>query len=348
MGNGSSSVTLIKLDRIKPFYFTDEIISGTVASNFMQGRLETDRIYIEFTGVVGYKTNGPVLLGRPNFLSVPTVYRHVPVYTYEITFSQSEHGQRGIVSNPGLYLWPFQIPLISHLPPTINQPKSYPHVRYYLQVIIHRPGYKPYIRETKYVKVHPRVNLLQNPECLQATEFRYQNRKDITLKAKLNRTGYVPGETIQITLKIENPRQILIQHIDFSLVQAYRIENCRREYPIFQKTLPIILNIKDEQITETFSIIIPTVPLPPTYTFPERHQRFAFVNIRYMLKLAVKVNGIFNNFDIDMPIKLGTQLNPDLNDQQRFNPMIDSYSSNSEQSDDDLPPDYDFVMQNMN
>jgi hypothetical protein len=75
--------------------------------------------------------------------------------------------------------------------------------------------------------------------------------------------------------------------------------------------------------------------------------RSADINIWYMLKLAAKVQGMFTNFNVDIPIKLGTEPNPDLNLQQIVKPLMVSYSSEPEQSmftDHDLPPGYDSIM----
>jgi hypothetical protein len=52
------------------------------------------------------------------------------------------------------------------------------------------------------------------------------------------------------------------------------------------------------------------------------------------------------NFNVDIPITIGTDPKPDLNQQQTLYPVIMSYSSNPEQqmfNDHDLPPDYDSV-----
>ena len=197
-------------------------------------------------------------------------------------------------------------------------------MRYYLQVVIDKPWYKPNTRETRYLTVFPRVNLLQNPQCLQPTIFGNQNRKDITLKGTLNKLGYVPGELIHITLEIENPRRVLIKHIDLSMLQSYRIGQNSRGYTIFQTTLPNILNSKDQQIKETFSITIPSIPIPPSYQFQGGIQVAVFVNIRYILRFAVKVEGMFTNFNVDIPITIGTEPNPDLNQQQIFNSISNS------------------------
>ncbi|CAF5061962.1 unnamed protein product [Rotaria sp. Silwood1] len=106
---------------------------------------------------------------------------------------------------------------------------------------------------------------------------------------------------------------------------------------------------------ERFSIKIPSIRFPPSYKFQGENPN-AFVHIYYMLTITVKVEGIFTNLHINVPITLGTECNSDLSQQQSFNPLSISYSSNREQSifnDDDLPPhydlppDYDSVMQSL-
>jgi hypothetical protein len=59
---------------------------------------------------------------------------------------------------------------------------------------------------------------------------------------------------------------------------------------------------------------------------------------------------MFTNFDVDIPITLGTEPNPNLNQQQTFNPLIVSYSLNPQESmfnDDVSAPSYDSVVQNV-
>ncbi|CAF3596009.1 unnamed protein product [Rotaria sp. Silwood1] len=350
MGNSNSSAIAINLDRNNLFYFSGEYVSGKVDLNIIEGKLEADEIYIALTGEIGYTTTRTVSTDRGR-TSTRTEYHHVPFYSAKAIFARREPGQQELVYGQGQYSWSFQIPLTDYLPPTINQPQSYPHVRYYLQVVIDKPWYKPNTRETRYLTIFPRVNLLQYPQCLLSTIFGNQNRKDITLKGTLNKLGYVLGESIYMTLEIENPRRVLIQRIDLSMLQSYRIAQNSRGYTVFQTTLPNILNFKDHQIRETFSIIIPSVPIPPSYQFQGGIQRFALVNISYMLRFAVKVEGIFTNFDVNIPITLGTEPHPDLNQQQTFNPVIVSYFSKPEQSmfsDDDLPPNYDSSVQQNN
>jgi hypothetical protein len=196
--------------------------------------------------------------------------------------------------------------------------------------------------------VYPHVNLLQNPQCLLSTIFRKHNRKEIRLKGTLNKIGYVPGEAIQFTLEIKNPQNVLIKNIDLSMLQRYKIGENTQGNTLFITTLPNILNLRDQQIRETFSVLIPSKRIPPSYEFQRGIQRPAFVNIHYFLKFEVKVEGMFTNFSVNVPITLGTEPHPDSNQQQIFNPLTVSYSLNPEQSmsnDGNSPPSYDSVVQ---
>ncbi|UJR11045.1 hypothetical protein I4U23_015229 [Adineta vaga] len=349
MGNSNSSAITINLDRNNPFYFSNEIVSGTVGLNILQGKIEANEIYVSLTGEIGYTTTRTVSNSRGQS-STRTEYHHVPFYSAKGIFAQPEVGQTELVLNQGQYSWPFQISLTDYLPPTLNYPHAYPHVRYYLQVVIDKPWYKPNTRETQYLSVYPRVNLLHMPQCLVSTCFGNQNRKHITLRGTLNKLGYVPGELITFTLDIDNPRKVLIQHIDLSMLQSYRIGQNTRGYTIFQTTLPKICNTKEQQIRETYAIVIPLVSMAPSYQFQGGITRSAFVNITYLLRFAVKVEGMFTDFDVKIPITVGTEPNPDFTQQQTFNPLTVTYSSNPEQSmfidNDELPPAYDSIVQN--
>ncbi|CAF1313096.1 unnamed protein product [Rotaria sp. Silwood1] len=370
MGNKSSAIT-INLDRSNLFYFTGETISGTVGLSVTEGKVEADEVYIELTGEIGYTTTRTVhhhhgsganpsfghchthtphhAIGHTNDYTTTEIdYHHVPFYTAKAVFSKLEPGQKAVVYTKGNYSWPFQIPLSTHLPPTMYEPQSYPHVKYYLQVVIDKPWYKPNTRERRYLTICPHVNLLQNPQCLQSTIFGNQNRKDIILKGTLNKTGYVPGELVHITIEIENPKRVLIKSIDFSMIQSSRIGEMSRDFNIFQTTLPNIMNTKDEHIKQSIPVKLPSMILPPSYQFQGGLQRAAFVTNQYMLKLVARVEGFFTNFDISIPIILGTEPNPDQNHEHMSNLSAGFYGSNLEQpmfTNHDLPPTYESVVQ---
>ena len=350
MGNNNSSgVVLINLERENSFFFSGEIVTGMVTLNVTNEKLEADEIFIVLTGEIGYTTKRTVTSSKGR-TSTRTDYHHVPFYTGKVVFAQPQPGQKQLILNHGQYSWPFEICLGDYLPPTINAPASYPHVRYYLQVVIDKPWYKPNTRETRYLTVYPRVNLLQNPQCLVPTIFGNHNRKDIILKGTLNKLGYVPGESISISLEIENPRKVLVKRLELIMLQSYYIGRNQRVTSFFRVILPNILERIDEQIRETFVLTIPSQPIPPSYQFQGGIQRPAIANIHYFFRLEVKVQGIFADFSVDIPITIGTEPPPHFNQQQTLNSVFVSYADNPEQTtfehDTDAPPDYHSITQN--
>ncbi|CAF4966189.1 unnamed protein product [Rotaria sp. Silwood1] len=347
MGNDNSSAITIDVDRNNLFYYSGETVSGTVRLNITKGNLETREIYISLIGEIGYiKTTVSSSLGVG---SIQHGYYETRFYYKKVRLSGPSITQQEFIYDRGRYRWLFQIPLIDNLPPTINQPDSYPRVQYFLQVVIDKSWYPFDIKYKKYLEIHPRVNLLENPRCLLPSIFEVENRKDIKLKTTFNKLGYVSGEKIQFTLEIQNPRKILILHSKLSILKCYQIEDKFDKCIVYKTILPKIVNLTNEHIMERFSMKIPSKRFPPSYEFQGENPNI-FVHIYYMLKLTVKVEGIFTNFHINTPITLGTECNSHLSQQQSFNPLSISYSSNSEQSifnDDDLPPDYDSVMRSL-
>jgi hypothetical protein len=330
MGNSNNSRITIYLDRNNPFYFSDESVSGAVGLNIYQGKQKVDEIYITLTGEVVYKTTEifTIVRGRT---ATRTEYHHVPVYFNKVIFAQIEPGEKEITYDQGQYLWLFEIPLTDYLPPTINQFETYSFIRYNLEVVMNKPWYRPNKREIKYLTIYPHVNLLQNPQCLSPTIFRKENKKKITLKITLNKLGYVHGELIIFKLEIENPRIILIKYINLSLLQLNQIEKTAHGNTLFQTTLPNVRNLKDQQIRKIFAITIPSIAIPPSYQFQGGIEKNISVKIYYFLRFAVKVQGIFTDFDLDIPIILGTEPNPQ---QSIF-------------IDDNPSPDYDFFVQDI-
>jgi hypothetical protein len=344
MGCGISNLIIIYLDRINSFYLSGECVSGTVQLNIIDRKLEADQIHITLIGEIGYRTGGGLIITQPQ-------PHHVPFLSKKVILSKPRPGQNQLVYNQEEYLWPFQIRLPEYLPPTLNHPQEYPHVRYYLQVVIDKPWYKPNSREKRFIRIFPCVNLLENCERLRSTIFGNEIIEDITLKGTLNKFGYVPGETIIANLEIYNPRSVFIQQIDVSMLQSCRIERNSDEFTLVRRKLPRIINSEDQRIKQTFSIVIPDILLPPSYQFKGGTRLVENVHLHYFLQFTIGVEGIFNDFGIDVPFILGTTPSPDVNQQETYNPLLVTYSWNPEQSmltDDDPLPSYDSFIKNMN
>ena len=78
----------------------------------------------------------------------------------------------------------------------------------------------------------------------QASRFGKGNRKEINLYSSWNKTGYRPGQSIDIIFNIENSRKVPLKGIELSLIEADQIvENCDA-YVVFRRILANILNFQ--------------------------------------------------------------------------------------------------------
>ncbi|UJR14334.1 hypothetical protein I4U23_001330 [Adineta vaga] len=346
MGNCSNSIGItMNIDVSSLFYFTGDKILGNVSLIIPNDKIEAEAIYIKLTGEIGYRTNR-ITSNRTRRREKRREYHHIPFYSSTVCFVRPESGQKELILSQGNYSWPFEFLIPDQLPPTINQSQIYPHVRYYLQVIIDKSWYKPNTREIKYLTIYPHVNILKTPQHSSSIQFFNQNRKDIVVKGTINKSGYVAGESINVTLEIDNSQQILIQRIDVAMFQGYRIGKMARGFSLFQISLPNIINTKEFQFKEQFSVPIPSLTMPPTYKY-QGTQGTILVDIHYFLKLAVKVEGLFTNFDVDMPFILGTEPKLDTNQQSLFKSLNVNFSSKPDQlvsdDDDDLVSDHELM-----
>lgn len=315
-------------------YFTNEPLSGVVNWINQDETIRTKEIYIMFIGEIAYKTQEVISTGK--FASaIRTEHHHIRFHSSKVCLARAQSEEEKIVFPEGEYSWPFQFSIPDHAPPTINLPQRYPHVRYYVQVGINKLRYKPNTKELRYVTVFPRINLLQNPQWLQPATFAEQNRKEILLRAIINKIGLVPGEPIELTIEINNPRAMLIKSTTFSIYQTLKFDASLRRQTVLEAKLADFENINCRQIQKTFSICTDALSLPPSYEYQGGIERPTSVQIRYFLRLAVKVGGLFTNFDIVIPLIVGTE------------PRLHSYQSSAAiLPDDDLPPSYDSVVRN--
>lgn len=330
---GISGIT-INLDQNNLVYFTDEPLTGIVHWNNTSAKIQTKEVYLKLVGEIGYTTQQTVSDDKGGS-TTQTRYHRVPFYSSKISLARPAAQEEMIVFQQGEYSWPFQLTLANHLPPSFNSPQRYPHVSYSLQVVIEKSWYKPNTKQLKYLTIYPRIDLSSNPQWFQPTFFGKQNRKDLSLKGTINKIGLVFGDSIELTIDIENPKEVLIKHIDLSIIQFYTIGANSGRQNIFQTTLSNILNTNRRQINEILSMITPALFLPPSYEFRGGLERSVSVHIHYLLRFAVKVGGIFTNFDIDLPIIIANERRSHLNQQSL---PVQQY--------EELPPSYESVMQN--
>lgn len=359
MGNSNSisKGISINLDGDRVSYFGGDTISGTVDLNIVEDTAEAGEIYLSLIGEIGYTTEITKLTSSflailsgtgQRYMKTKTNYHNVKIYSSKFIFPQIRSEENEATIRHIQYLWPFQFQLPDHLPPTINESQTYPYVRYYLQLFINKLGYRSNTIEKKYLRIYPHMNLLENSQYLTSKTFEYRNQDIIILKGSLNKSGYVRGETIYITLDIENPRKVFIQNIDISMLHSYQIETNISANTVSDTILSYNFNTNNLSIRKRFSLQIPLNSIPPSYQSKEDIERLASIKVHYFLRIDVKIQGIPTKLFIDIPFTLGTEPHLNLNQLQSFNPSMSLYSLNLEQSIfyDDLPPSYDSIVQN--
>lgn len=309
MGATNGTQVNIHLDRENPFFYAGERISGTVDMYIKEGQVEADEIYIQLQGEAAFRTIRTVYdyQGR---LRTETDYRNTVFLKEKSVIERPVPGQNELIYPAGQYSWRFDIAIPNPLPPTLNGRMKYPHVRYHLGFVIDKPWYKPNKHETVPLMIYPYINLSNNPQYMSPSLFANNNWKDVTLRVSLDRLGYVPGEMITGTVEIENPQRLLLKEIHATLAQHNKVHDQRIKEKVFDTHLSTIVFTKEEHTIERIALPIPYKYLAPSFVF---HGGYGYsygvdVEVFYMLEFTVKAEGIFTNFEINMPITIGTAL----------------------------------------
>ncbi|CAF1485855.1 unnamed protein product [Adineta steineri] len=299
-------LTDIHLDRTNPLYYENETVSGTINIHITAGQVKVDEINLSLSGEIGYTTTSTDT-DRDGSSRTKTEYHTKSFLKIKKPVQSPQPEQKVLVYYPGDYSWRFDILLPAHLPPSLNIPQRYPHVRYYLKLVVGKD--KRHINNIVYLTVFPRVNIMQNPQLLVPTLFNNHNRKDVTLKGIINKLAYLQGETITGTLDIINPRQSVLKEVKLSLFQCYRIENNWKREIITEIILPLYAHRNYEQVMGKLSLPIPPIPLAPSCDFHGSFDYKTFINVSYRLEFHVKAEGMFTNFKIPIPIAVVTESN---------------------------------------
>lgn len=149
------------------------------------------------------------------------------------------------------------------------------------------------------------MNLLEisNSQC--AVKFDTK-RNDIKIHGLIQSAGLSPGEQTNMFLEVNNPNHLTIKRIDVCLIQRYEIELCRRRLELTRISVPELMNKNNAHIEITCPIIIPN-GIAPTCKFKGKYgDRSVHISLHYDIRLEIKVKGLFTDFDLQVPIIIGT------------------------------------------
>ncbi|CAF1010166.1 unnamed protein product [Adineta steineri] len=348
MGNNNSSIN-VTLDQAQPaIYIAGDVISGQVHFNITERTKKTDEIYLSLTGDIGYTTtrtvrmqNGQMerktdchnvrILGQKFLLGNPTVVKQTH---HELFHHHNNDNHDASTLEPGQYTYPFSIRLPDDLPPTLH-PEDYPFVRYQLQVLLEKKWYHSNDRHRYPIRIFPRVNLYNISNSQSAVKFGTK-RKDVTVKGVLQHAGLIPGEQTILTLDIQNPNRVTIKRVDACFIQRYDIEQCRRRLELVRLPVAELANNQDQHIEVTCPLVIP-LGIPPSFSYRSNGIRsIVHVDLHYDLKLEIKAKGLFTDFDLQVPVIIGTTENSNYNTRSTTVDTMNMVALDF--TDDDMPP----------
>jgi hypothetical protein len=102
------------------------------------------------------------------------------------------------------------------------------------------------------------------------------------------------------------------------------------------------------ELRRTFNIQINSIRLAPSYKFIAEfeHQKYPII-IKYKLALKVKSHGMLTDFEVKIPVIVGTELVPNPEEQQQMNGSAEAFMASASISDyDEVPPSYETVLSN--
>ena len=112
--------------------------------------------------------------------------------------------------------------------------------------------------------------------------------------------------------------------------------------------MPGICDFQQSTLKQNFDLTVPPVYLPPTYAFTSSDSSASLnIFVHYELILAVKTNGILTNFQVSIPVIVGTESILNEQHQQQSSDDFRVLTSGASNFDtNDLPPSYETAVQN--
>ena len=151
----------------------------------------------------------------------------------------------------------------------------------------------------------PSFNSQPNHRLIKAES---RNRSDVTAHATLidQRNSFAPGDNFLVNLDLHNPNHITMNGLSISLVQHRNLgigKHCKQTIPLLD--LPHLRGFSGEDYREILQVTIPNDNriIPSFYCIPPGRPNKP-IAVKYMLKIKVKMNGFFNDFILDLPIRI--------------------------------------------
>ncbi|XP_063707906.1 arrestin domain-containing protein 2-like [Culicoides brevitarsis] len=211
---------------------------------------------------------------------------------------------------PGLHTYNFACLLPSNMPSSFEGP--YGHIRYTVKVTLERPWkfdqtYKVGFTVLKQLDLNydnPDLRLPVHAETIKYFCCWPCKSGPLLLNVKLPIGGYVPGQTIPITLTIDNESREKIDEITFKLKKIVRCLSQTPRQKVKEERVVVVMKRgggcdKFQKKQYQYSLLIPALP-PTNLSFCK------IIQISYVLKVKPIVAGMHKDNKLTIPIVIGT------------------------------------------
>ncbi|CAF2971726.1 unnamed protein product [Rotaria sp. Silwood2] len=307
MGASESIAIQVNLNRPDRFYFVGEQVSGNILFQNDHNQLKLEEIILKLVGELGYTTQesrSSTDINGNTTTENYTDYHDIPFFTISLPLARPIDGQQKMILDRGTYTWPFEFSLPENLPPSSSpNNESYPHIKYYTQVILGRQWYKSNMTKTHIFTISPRMNILHMNDIQETQFFTHQNRKQLRLQCCLLQDVIVPGKTLSFQIKLHNPRRSKIKRIEAIFMQCRQTAFDRHNEIIVSADLPNLNEFNELYLQRNFELLVPNIYLTPTSSFSTSFHGYShYITVHYELKLQIKSHGVFTDFQLSVPV----------------------------------------------
>ena len=187
------------------------------------------------------------------------------------------------------------------MPPSLVHIGKYiPGIEYSLKINLDRSWFKRNIRSEMRIWIMPRV---LRPRDVWSPESEESNFRHLHIYGKLLRNYLLVGEPyITLELDIQNPSHTTIKEIIVSLIQCRLLFGKDGRVPIFQYSLPDIVDFQNDHLHRTFQV--PTtlgLIAPSSYYENPKNSNKPYI-VEYVLEVKFKTRLFFTNATLEFPV----------------------------------------------
>ncbi|KAI8485122.1 hypothetical protein Bbelb_370470 [Branchiostoma belcheri] len=304
----------IVLGKNKEVYGPGECLAGEIAVEFSEVK-RIQGIVVEFHGLGSVhweETRG----GSTHYKPV-THFENDQVYFNDRTtvFGQelSDVEEDSVVVEKGLRTFPFEYQLPRRpIPPSFEGDHGF--VRYWLKAAIIRAERNNHECKRAFTILTP-YDLNDEPEALLPAEESYTftifpswfscfRPQPIDIRARTDRRGYVPGETIVLSASVKNHTNKRVQETYAKLVQIVRYFD-NSGFSI--TTVKELQSVKQHGVESATMARFPSINMLVPCVPPSGLKNCRFIEIRYEAQFLASVTGKNSAISVSLPVRIGTR-----------------------------------------